>query len=231
MTNNMSDLIDNYQQVMARIQTATELAKRVKAPELLAVSKRHDVEKIKALAAIGQVDFGESYAQEGVKKKEQLYEFPLVWHFIGPIQSNKVKLIAPNFDWVHSVDRIKTLQLLNHHRADNQQPLNVLLQLKIGDEPNKSGATYDDVVELAALAENLEGLKLRGLMCIPPASDDFNIQCGFFQEAEVVFGEMVSKYPQVDTLSMGMSGDLDAAIQTGSTLVRVGTDIFGRRPE
>ena len=227
----MSDLSSNYEHVMSRIQAATEHAKRVNAPALMAVSKRHGVESIKALAAFGQVDFGESYAQEGVKKIQLLKELPLVWHFIGPIQSNKVKLIAANFDWVHSIDRMKTLKLLSHHRANVQAPLNVLLQLKIGDEPSKSGATFEGVIELAAHADKFEGVILRGLMCIPPASNDINMQCDYFQEAVDVFNEMASKYPQVDTLSMGMSGDLEAAIQTGSTMVRVGTDIFGKRPE
>lgn len=226
----MHQLTNRYEQVKARIKAATEQSERVALPVLLAVSKKHGVDKIKTLAAAGQRDFGESYVQEGVEKISQLQDYSLVWHFIGPIQSNKAKQIAEHFDWVHSVDRLKVLKLLNKHRPDNLPPLNVLLQLKVGDEESKSGASSDALFELAKVTESFTGVVLRGVMCIPPASTDFKVQCSYFQQAKKVFEALSAQYNQVDTLSMGMSGDLEAAIQTGSTVVRVGTDIFGPRP-
>ncbi|VAW43795.1 UPF0001 protein YggS [hydrothermal vent metagenome] len=226
----MNDLLNRYGQVKLRIKAAAEQAEGLTCPKLLAVSKKHGVDKIKALAAVGQRDFGESYVQEGVEKISQTVELPLIWHFIGPIQSNKAKQIAENFDWVHSVDRLKVLKLLNQTRSELQSPLNVLLQIKIGDEQNKSGVNHDDLLELAAVTEQFERINFRGLMCIPPPSNDFNVQCSYFQQAKTVFDELKDKHASVDTLSMGMSGDLEAAVQTGSTVVRIGTDIFGPRP-
>ena len=226
----MSDLISRYEQVKLRIKAALLKTDGQAPPDLLAVSKKHGIDKIKALAAYGQLNFGESYVQEGVEKISQLNELPLIWHFIGPIQSNKAKPVAEHFDWVHSVDRYKVLKLLNQHRLESQPPLNVLLQIKIGDESSKSGASEEEVFELANATQPFKNIVFRGLMCIPPPSDDFNIQCNYFQQAKAVFDVLVKKYPDVDTLSMGMSGDLEAAIQTGSTLVRIGTDIFGPRP-
>jgi pyridoxal phosphate enzyme (YggS family) len=226
----MSELSNRYEQVKLRIKTATQQVKGQVSPVLLAVSKKHGVDKIKALAAAGQRDFGESYVQEGIEKISQLKDLSLVWHFIGPIQSNKAKQIAEHFDWVHSVDRLKVLKLLNQHRPDDLPPLNLLLQLKVGDEESKSGASYDEVMELAKIVESLNDVVLRGLMCIPPPSDDFNVQCSYFKQAKKAFEDLSAQYSQVDTLSMGMSGDLEAAIQTGSTVVRIGTDLFGPRP-
>jgi len=225
----MNDLLNRYRQVKLRIKTAAEQIKGGAAPELLAVSKKHSVDKIKILAAEGQRSFGESYVQEGVAKIKELCGLSLDWHFIGPIQSNKTKLIAENFDWVHSIDRIKVLRLLNQYRPDSQGPLNVLLQLKIGDELNKSGAVYDEVLTLADALSQFENITFRGVMCIPPPSDDFEVQCNYFSQTKVVFAELVEKYASVDTLSMGMSNDLEAAVQSDSTLLRIGTDIFGQR--
>ncbi len=226
---NMGDLICRYEQVKLRIKKAVDQVAGRQRPLLLAVSKKHGLDKIQQLVAAGQQDFGESYVQEGIAKIGQLQDLALIWHFIGPIQSNKAKQIAAHFAWVHSVDRLKVLKLLNQHRPNTAAPLNVLLQIKIGDEANKSGASYAEVMQLAAQAQQLEAINLRGLMCIPPASDDFEVQCQYLQQAKDVFDELAAKYPSVDTLSMGMSGDLAAAIHTGTTLVRVGTDIFGAR--
>jgi pyridoxal phosphate enzyme (YggS family) len=225
----MNELLTNYQQVQHRISAATEHSGGRSCPDLLAVSKKHSVDKIKILAAAGQRDFGESYAQEGLDKIKQLSGLPLIWHFIGPIQSNKAKLIAPAFDWVHSVDRLKVLELLNQYRGAIQSPINVLLQLKVGSEQSKSGASDAEIFQLAELAQQLKHIVIRGVMCIPPPSDDVVVQSDYFKQAKIVFDKLKSKYPSVDTLSMGMSGDLEAAIQTGSTLVRIGTDIFGTR--
>lgn len=225
----MSDLLTRYEDVRQRISTAVNQNCDLKPPKLLAVSKKHAVDKIKQLAEAGQRDFGESYAQEAVEKIIQLQDWSLIWHFIGPIQSNKTKLIAENFQWVHSVDRLKVLKLLNKHRPGNQGAINVLLQLKVGNETSKSGASYEDIISLAHSAEQFDNICFRGLMCIPPPSEDFHTQCAYFQSAKTVFDELVKRFSSVDTLSMGMSNDLEAAIAQGTNLVRIGTDIFGRR--
>lgn len=227
----MDELLSRYEHVKLRIKSAKEQAGTQNSPTLLAVSKKQGVEKIKQLATFGQFDFGESYVQEAVEKIHHTDGLNLIWHFIGPIQSNKARLIAENFAWVHSVDRLKVLKKLSQFRVDGQQPLNVLLQMKIGGEQSKSGASHDELLILAAEAQKLAHIKLRGLMCIPPASDDFDVQCKYFQTAKLVFDELVGQYSDIDTLSMGMSTDLKAAIVTGSTLVRVGTDIFGPRAD
>lgn len=225
----MHEIEANYQQVLARIKRASDAAKRANMPKLLAVSKKHSIDKIMALAQLGQLDFGESYAQEGVEKIKQLSELPLIWHFIGPIQSNKTKLIAENFAWVHSIDRMKVLRRLISQRPAGLKPMNMLLQLKIGDESTKSGADLDQIYKMVTVIAAAEHCVFRGLMCIPPPSTDYGVQQAYFQQAKHVYDDLAKKYPAVDTLSMGMSGDLEAAIETGSTLVRVGTDIFGRR--
>ena len=225
----MNDLLHRYEKTKLRIKTAAEQIDKGKGVELLAVSKKHDVGHITSLATAGQRSFGESYVQEGVAKIGQLSDLSLDWHFIGPIQSNKVKLIAKNFDWVHSVDRLKVLKLLNQYREASLKPLNVLLQLKVGDEASKSGASCDELIRLADELQLCNQLVFRGVMCIPPPSDDFKVQCDYCSQAKYVFDELAAKYVGVDTLSMGMSNDLEAAIQSGSTMVRIGTDIFGQR--
>lgn len=225
----MSKIINNYQQVKQRIAEAVSRAGHRVEPQLLAVSKKQDVSKIIELARAGHVDFGESYVQEAMDKIAQTDNLSLTWHFIGPIQSNKVKFVAPNFHWVHSVDRMKVLKLLMKHRSNEKTAINVLLQIKIGDEETKSGASYELVREMAAVADAAENISLRGLMCIPPASDDFEQQKQYFNEAKLVYDQLASSYKEFDTLSMGMSGDLEAAIYCGSTIVRIGTDLFGRR--
>lgn len=225
----MSKIIHNYQQLKRRIDDAVKQFNIDVTPQLLAVSKKQDISKIIELAHVGHVDFGESYVQEAMEKMAQTEDLALTWHFIGPIQSNKVKFIAPNFDWVHSVDRMKVLKLMIKHRHANQKPINVLFQIKIGDEHTKSGASFEDICEMAALAQSADNIKLRGLMCIPPASSDFEQQKHYFNEAKMAYDQLASVNPHFDTLSMGMSGDLEAAIFCGSTIIRVGTDIFGRR--
>ncbi len=226
----MTNMAENYQSVKDRVEAACQAAARSVTPDLLAVSKKHSEQKIAALAALGQHSFGESYAQEGVEKINHLKHLNLVWHFIGPIQSNKTKVIAESFDWVQSVDRMKVLKRLGQQRPEGKPPLNVLLQVKIGHEDSKSGANVSEVMAMAAMFDQYESLKLRGLMCIPPPSDDSETQIGYFLQAKRVFDELQVANPEVDTLSMGMSGDLESAIMTGSTMVRVGTDLFGVRP-
>lgn len=225
----MSQIINNYQQVKQRIADVVNQSGVAVEPRLLAVSKKQDVSKIIELAEAGHIDFGESYAQEAITKMSQTAGLSLIWHFIGPIQSNKVKIIASHFDWVHSIDRMKVLHLMIKHREKSLKPINVLFQLKIGDEDSKSGTSFETIMEMAEVACATENVLLRGLMCIPPPSNNTEQQKIYFGEAKNAFNDLAKKYQSVDVLSMGMSGDLESAISCGSTLVRIGTDIFGRR--
>ncbi|HIF48045.1 YggS family pyridoxal phosphate-dependent enzyme, partial [Candidatus Thioglobus sp.] len=168
-----------------------------------------------------QKHFGENYLQEALEKIETLKGQNLVWHFIGPIQSNKTKPIAQNFDWVHSVDRLKIAQRLNDQRPQGLEKLNVLLQVNIDNETTKSGVLVDEIDELIPHFENFKNISLRGFMCIPNPN---NAEQSFKKMAEIL-----QKHPNLDTLSMGMSSDLDLAIKNGATFVRIGTDIFGKR--
>jgi len=181
------------------------------------------------LAGLGPGQFGESEYREGVERIKQLAHFALTWHFIGPIQSNNTELIAEHFHWVHSVDRDKILQRLSAQRPDALGPLNVLLQLKVGDEQTKSGADVHAIKVMANAAASAPNIRFRGLMCIPPPSHDHTIQMGYLQTAKSVFDDLKQDHPQIDTLSMGMSQDMAAAIEAGSTCLRVGTDLFGPR--
>jgi len=216
--------------VQSRIAAACDLSGRqVAEVKLLAVSKRQPVEAIKGLQALGLAEFGESYATEGVEKVQLLAEPGLVWHFIGPIQSNKTRLIAGHFDWVQSVDRAKIADRLNRQRPDNMAPLQVLIQVNIDAEPQKAGILPDQLNTLAELVAGLPSLNLRGLMAIPRFGKPENEQRSSFREMRSLFEQLKSSYGSVDTLSMGMSDDLDSAILEGSTMVRIGTALFGPR--
>ncbi|WP_105213273.1 MULTISPECIES: YggS family pyridoxal phosphate-dependent enzyme [unclassified Pseudoalteromonas] len=199
---------------------------------LIAVSKKKPLEDILAAFEHGHREFAESYVQEGVEKVRQLSEYKnIVWHFIGPIQSNKSKAIAEHFSWVQSIDREKIARRLNEQRPSNMKPLQVLIQVNIDEDPNKSGCLLDEVPALAALIENCKQLNLRGLMAIPAQTPDFDAQLQSFKQLSACFDRLKDQYPQLDTLSMGMSGDMDAAIAAGSTMVRIGTAIFGEREQ
>lgn len=188
---------------------------------LIAVSKTKPASDLQQAIDAGQRHFGENYLQEALEKIETLKSQDLIWHFIGPIQSNKTKQIAQSFDWVHSVDRLKIAQRLNDQRPKNLEKLNVLLQVNIDNEATKSGVLEDEIDELTSYFENFQNIALRGFMCIP--SPD-NTEKSFKKMAEIL-----QKYPNLDTLSMGMSNDLDLAIKNGATFVRIGADIFGKR--
>ena len=201
---------------------------------LLAVSKTKPCALIEAAYQAGQCDFGENYLQEAVDKVAQLSHLPKIqWHFIGPIQSNKTKLIANNFTWVQSVDRLKIAQRLNDQRLTALcpqtnvplAPLNVCIQVNISDEDSKSGLNLNEVSELAAFINQAQGLTLRGLMAIPEKKAPLQR----YQEMDDLFTSLQSQYSSVDTLSMGMSNDMTIAISAGSTMVRIGTAIFGER--
>jgi pyridoxal phosphate enzyme (YggS family) len=197
---------------------------------LLAVSKTRPPGDIELVYRLGQRDFGENYLQEALPKIRTLTGLPdLHWHFIGHIQANKTRDIAEAFDWVHSVDRLKIAQRLNEQRPVDRPPLNICLQINLEDEISKGGAAPAEAAQLAAAIAELPRLKLRGLMCIPAEHEDFDAQRGVFARLRQLRDELNRQGHTLDTLSMGMSGDLEAAIAEGATLVRVGTAIFGPR--
>jgi pyridoxal phosphate enzyme (YggS family) len=216
-------------------QAARACGRDPQAVRLLAVSKTFGVEAIRAVAACGQRDFGENYIQEGVDKIQQLRAEPatahLVWHCIGPIQSNKTRLVAEHFDWVHSVDRLKIAQRLSEQRPAHLPDLQICLQVNIDGGETKSGVAPDELFELATAVAALPRLRLRGLMTIPDPVPDDRAMLAVHQRTAELWRELQARLPQLtlDVLSMGMTADMTLAIQAGSTMVRVGTAIFGRR--
>jgi pyridoxal phosphate enzyme (YggS family) len=227
-------LRDKLHAVKARITAACAASGRAAdSVQLLAVSKTFSADDVRQVAASGQRDFGENYIQEGVDKVIALQDSQpaLVWHCIGPMQSNKTKLVAEHFDWAHTVDRLKIAQRLSDQRPAHLAPLNLCLQVNIDGGETKSGIAPADVLALAAEVAKLPRLTLRGLMTIPDPVEGFDAQVAVHAKARDLFDEVKTalNLPQFDTLSMGMTGDLEAAVQAGSTMVRVGTAIFGGR--
>ncbi len=227
----MINIAQNLASINALIDAACKHAKRQpKTVNLLAVSKTKPADLIVQAYEAGQRHFGENYIQEAVDKIQQLSHLDdICWHFIGPIQSNKSRQIASIVDWVHSVDRVKIAKRLSDQRDINITPLNVCLQVNISGETAKSGATIEQLPELAEFVNNCPNLCLRGLMAIPANTKDEHITKNSFNQMQTLFIGLQDQYPTVDTLSMGMSGDLDIAIDCGSTMVRIGTAIFGKR--
>ncbi|KDE40134.1 MAG: YggS family pyridoxal phosphate-dependent enzyme [Nitrincola lacisaponensis] len=197
---------------------------------LLAVSKTRSADEVREAFQLGLRCFGENYLQEALEKMADLTDLDIEWHFIGPIQSNKTRLIAQTFSWVHSVDRLKIAQRLSEQRPEHLPPLNVCLQVNIDDEQSKSGCSMTEALALAQQIDALPNLKLRGLMAIPAPTDDTAQQRRSFAAIARLADELNQQGLHLDTLSMGMSSDLQAAIEEGSTLVRVGTALFGPRP-
>ena len=217
--------------VRNRIKSAAEAALRnVDSVTLLAVSKGQPADSVRAIAGAGVRDIGESYVQEALEKIEQLRDLPLCWHFIGRLQANKTRVIATTFDWVHAVDRLKIAERLSEQRPFHAPPLNVCLQVNIAGEASKGGVTPAELPALAAAIAALPRLKLRGLMCIPPDEDDPTRQRMWFAALRHAFEQLNASGAGLDTLSMGMSGDYEAAILEGATIVRIGTALFGERP-
>lgn len=228
----MYKIDDQLAKVTARIQQAALAAGRnPETVRLIAVSKTQPAAAIARAYDWGQRAFGENYLQEALEKQTQLLALTdIEWHFIGPIQSNKTRPIAENFAWVHSIDREKVAQRLNDQRPANLSPLQVCLQVNIDDETSKSGVKLNEVAKLAEVINKLPRLKLRGLMCIPAAANTEPQQRAAFAKLKQALVDLQTKgYAGLDTLSMGMSGDMEAAIAEGATFVRVGTDIFGAR--
>ncbi len=227
----MHRIEDRLTEVQKRIAAAAhESNRKPKDLTLLAVSKKQEAHKIEEAYALGLRDFGENYLQEALEKQNTLKDLDLYWHFIGPIQSNKTRSIANHFDWVHTVDRLKIAERLSAQR-ELEAPLNVCLQINIDDEESKSGIAPDELFELAHSVSKLPKLRLRGLMVIPRAQDTFKHQSEAFKKTRLLLSELEQKLDiRLDTLSMGMSSDLEAAIAEGATIVRIGTAIFGARP-
>jgi pyridoxal phosphate enzyme (YggS family) len=196
---------------------------------LIAVSKTWPAQAIRALAELGQQDFGENYVQEALPKLATLADLQLTWHFIGQLQANKTRDVAEHFHWVHTLDRERIAVRLSEQRGAHAPPLNVCIQVRLADEPGKGGISKTELAPLARRVLELPRLQLRGLMCIPPPREGFEAQRQSFEELAECARELRGRGIPLDTLSMGMSGDLEAAVAAGATCVRIGTAIFGER--
>lgn len=219
-------LADTLSETLQHLENAAKTANRP-VPRLLAVSKTQPAEAVAALAAAGQRAFGENYVQEAQAKARALAALGLEWHLIGHLQSNKAEVAAQVFDWVQTVDRHKLIVALSRYRAADRPPLNVLIQVNIDDETSKHGCRPEEVTSLAGAIAAEPRLSLRGLMAIPAPQTD--LQPNAFRQMKMLFDELAAHHPQVDTLSMGMSGDFPLAIAEGATMVRIGTALFGPR--
>ena len=228
---NMHKIDDKLRKVTERIQlAASRVGRNPQSVQLVAVSKTQPASAIVEAYAWGQRHFGENYLQEALNKQLELASLvDIQWHFIGPIQSNKTRLIAEHFSWVHSVDRLKIAQRLSEQRPVQLPDLNICIQVNIDDEDTKSGVSLQELPALAAEIVTLPRLKLRGLMAIPAVAQDLKQQHSAFASLHQALEQLQAQGYKLDTLSMGMSGDMDAAIAEGATFVRVGTDIFGSR--
>lgn len=227
----MSDLIaENIKQLCSRINAAEKAAGRIPdIVQLIAVSKTRSANEVRKAVVAGAHHIGENYLQEALDKQLELADLDIVWHFIGPIQSNKTSAIANHFDWVHSVDRLKIANRLNEQRDAGKDALNICIQVNVSNEASKSGVSLAELPELAAQITQLPNLKLRGLMAIPAPDQSITALKADFEQMQSSLDELNIAGLSLDTLSMGMSSDIDLAIAAGSTMVRVGTAIFGAR--
>lgn len=228
----MKQTIERYEQIKQRIIDAEKrFGREPGSVQLLAVSKTKPVTEIESLYSVGQHAFGENYLQEACEKIEEMAGKGVEWHFIGPLQSNKTKQIAANFSWVHSVDRLKLAQRLSEQRPIELPALNICIQVNLSEEESKSGTTLQALPELAKAIDLLPNVQLRGLMAIPQVSQDMSEQRACFKMLREAKQSLCKMGMELDTLSMGMSGDLEAAIAEGSTIIRVGTALFGAREQ
>lgn len=219
-----------YSQINQRISAALKVAKRKDSVRLIAVSKYHSMQKIVTMHKLGQIDFAESYAQEAEQKISVLDKYPIKWHFIGPIQSNKTRTIANIFNWIHSIDRIKIARRVNEQRSTDKPAVNICLQININSEEQKSGFRLSEIEQAVEQVLQFKHLMLRGLMAIPVKTEDVKQQRENFAQLRKLLERINQRFSlQMDTLSMGMSNDMEAAISEGATMVRVGTALFGNR--
>lgn len=226
----MANISERWRAVREKVDTvAKEYGRSPADVRVLAVSKTFPAAAVVEAWQAGAREFGENYVQEGVEKIQSLPELAATWHFIGPLQSNKTRAVATHFDWVHTVDRLKTAQRLNDQRPQERGPLQVCLQVNISADPQKSGVTEAEIVALAEAVQALPNLRLRGLMTIPAVDLDDTALAQQFARLRNWFTQLQAMYPSVDTLSMGMSDDMAIAVQQGSTCVRIGRGIFGDR--
>jgi pyridoxal phosphate enzyme (YggS family) len=228
----MNNLKENLHNIRSRVESACIKAGRDPSEvAILAVSKKHPAERIRILRALGQSSFGENYVQEALNKMTQLSGLGIDWHLIGPMKSNKTRQVATHFAWVHSVDRSKILRRLSAQRPAGLPALNICIQVNIDREPQKAGIMPDQAKELVHEVRGLPNLRLRGLMSIPRLGSAEHDPSDSYRRMNALFVELVNDDCEMDTLSMGMSGDLESAIMHGSTMVRIGTDLLGRRPD
>jgi pyridoxal phosphate enzyme (YggS family) len=226
----MTMIAQSLHRVQSRIaQSCLQARRQASAVSLLAVSKTFGADAVEAAYVAGQRAFGENYIQEAVEKITSLRHLPLEWHCIGPIQSNKTRLVAEHFDWVHTVDRLKIAERLSAQRPSHLAPLQVCIQVNLDGGTTKSGVAPEDALGLAREIVLLPRIALRGLMCIPEPAPDFIAACAVFSKAKTLFDAINVAGVGLNTLSMGMSADLEAAIVCGSTMVRVGSALFGER--
>lgn len=226
----MKNIAESIELLKQRIRLAEQKYGRESGSvKILAVSKTRPVEDIISASSHNQYDFGENYAKEAIQKIKSIPDPGLVWHFIGPVQSNKAKDIAAFFQWVHSVDRNKIARRLNELRPAHLLPLNICIQVNISNEPGKSGIQADELDELLEYCHKLPQLRVRGLMALPAPEDDFELQRHSFRAVKSLFDKINNSGRHYDTLSMGTTNDFEAAIAEGATIVRIGTAIFGER--
>lgn len=226
----MTVLSTNIAKLNARIREASQNNCRSEGDiTLLAVSKTRSAEDIRQAFSAGLSNIGENYLQEAVEKQDQLQDLPLIWHFIGPIQSNKTATIAARFDWIHSIDRLKIARRLSEQRPPGLKPLQCCIQVNIDAEQTKSGISLQQLPELAKQIAELDNIELRGLMAIPKSSSDPEQQRQKFRQLAEALKQLQGNWPALDTLSMGMSADMDSAIAEGATILRIGTALFGPR--
>lgn len=225
------NLTNNWMETRQRIASSAMQAGRLSdSVGLIAISKGHPASALRTLAGFGQRDFGENYLQEALPKLQELADLRLIWHFTGQLQSNKTRAVAEHFDWVHTLDRERLAVRLNEQRPHYAPPLNICVQVSLAAEPGKGGVAPAEVLTLARSVAALPKLRLRGLMCIPPPRDGFEAQRALFEELAACQRRLIDAGLAVDTLSMGMSADLEAAVAAGATWVRIGTALFGERP-
>ena len=226
----MQNIENNLAHIRQQIETAaTEYNRKANSISLLAVSKKKPSSDLRSAYESGQSDFGENFLQEAQSKMRELADLNIVWHFIGPVQSNKTRALAESFDWVHCVDRRKVAERLSSQRPESMPPLNICIQVNIDHESSKSGIDPDELIDFAEAIRDLPRIRLRGLMAIPAQRSDFELQREPFAKLKQSLQDLQQRGLECDTLSMGMSHDMLAAIAEGSTLVRIGTAIFGER--